>query len=179
MHERTANILSIAVNNNIYNKTLSCTKISGNDNTTNNNPAMEQILLIFNSLKADNNNTNNAIEAINNKFESLQAENVTTREELLARIDSRSRLSSRSTSFKQLALRHAVTLTATIPVVTTPIISSSQHKSAHLQFIHLIYCSHIEIALLISINLEILRLVDILVQGKVFYICCIVKLIIL
>ena len=70
---------------------------------------------------------------MNNNLSSLRAEmnsnSDTTRAELLERIDQRSRLSSRSsrvssrtTSSKQLALRHAVTLTATIPVVTAPII---------------------------------------------------------
>jgi hypothetical protein len=65
-------------------------------------------------------------QAVNDKFKIIQAENAASREKLLTRINDRSRLSSRASSrlssSKQLALGHAVTLTATIPVVTVPII---------------------------------------------------------
>ena len=61
---------------------------------------MEQMLSMFNSLMADNNNTNNNINSLkadivnsNNAIEAIQAENAAIRMELLARIDSRSRLS--------------------------------------------------------------------------------------
>ena len=51
---------------------------------------------------------------------SLQAEGIATREELLARIDTKSRLSSRASS-RALSSRHlAVTLMATIRVVIVP-----------------------------------------------------------
>ena len=90
--------------------------MSGEGNNTNNTPAMEQILAMFNSLKADLSNNNDNINSLkadmnnnNNAIEVMQAENVTLREELLARIDNRSRLSSRAssraTSPRQLAAR--------------------------------------------------------------------------
>ena len=75
------------------------------------------------SLRAEINNNN---AKGNDKFKIIQAENAASREKLLTRINDRSRLSSRvssrTTSSKQLALGHAVILTATIPVVTVPII---------------------------------------------------------
>ena len=85
------------------------------------------------SLRADmltNNNTiinntnksNEAIEAIKEKLESLQVVNAATREGLLQKFDMRYKASSRATSSKHLTLRHAITLTATIPVETVPII---------------------------------------------------------
>ena len=70
------------------------------------------------------NNINDLRAEINRNSEAIRLE-------LLERIDQRSRLSSRSStragssglsSSKQLALRHAVTLNATIPVVTVPVI---------------------------------------------------------
>ena len=69
-----------------------------------------------------NNNMNNLRAEINSKSDA-------TRIELLERLDQRSRLSSRATSSKQLALRHVVILTATIPVVTAPIIVTALKTS--------------------------------------------------
>ena len=116
--------------------------MSGEDKSTNNNTDMMTAILEainnsknefhekFESLKNDNNNNNKDIndkfEIIQDKFVFMKAENAVYREGLLARIDSRSRLSSRvcsrATSSKQLALGHAVILTATIPVAPVPII---------------------------------------------------------
>ena len=122
--------------------------MSGEDNNTNNISAMDQVMAMLNtmnnnineskndinSLKIDikneitsnNQSINDKFDIIQDKFESMQAENAATREELISRIDTRSRVStrapSRATSSKQLALGHAVILTATIPVVTVPII---------------------------------------------------------
>jgi Txe/YoeB family toxin of Txe-Axe toxin-antitoxin module len=90
----------------------------------------KQAMLVNNNeiLKNDINNTinnvNNNMNKINDKVESLQIENIATREELLARIDTKSRLFSRTSSrasSKTLSSTHlAVTLTATIPVVILP-----------------------------------------------------------
>ena len=103
--------------------------MSGEDNSTNNTPdMMTDILEAINNVKNElnssiNNNNNNMQEkfnsltnelnsnnqAIREKLESVQAENAATREELLARIDTRSRAStrapSRATSPRQLAAR--------------------------------------------------------------------------
>ena len=87
--------------------------------TNNNDSLRAEINNNNDSLKAEINSNNNNI---NEKFETMQSLNEASRTELLARIKSRSRLSSRATSSKQLALRHAITLTATIPVVTAPFI---------------------------------------------------------
>jgi hypothetical protein len=95
--------------------------MSGEDNNNINTPMMEQLMTMlnnrFNSIEENNNNmninTNNNINSlkadmnnINEKVGSLQEENLATREELLARIDTKSRFfsraSSRATSPKQL-----------------------------------------------------------------------------
>ena len=88
---------------------------------------MNAILEAINSVKNElKNNINSNSQAVSDKFKIIQAENAASREKLLARINDRSRLSSRvssrTTSSKQLALGHAVILTATIPVVTIPVI---------------------------------------------------------
>ena len=95
--------------------------MSGEDNNTINTPMMEQLMTMlnnrFNSIEENNNNmninTNNNINSlktdmnnINEKVGSLQEVNLAIREELLARIDTKSRFfsraSSRATSPKQL-----------------------------------------------------------------------------
>ena len=86
--------------------------------------------LIINNL---NNNINDINNTMNNNMNNLRAEinskSDATRIELLERLNQRSRLSSRATSSKQLALRHVVILTATIPVVTAPIIVTALKTS--------------------------------------------------
>ena len=81
--------------------------MSGEDNSTNNNTdMMTAILEAINNCK---NESNDKFKIINDKFESMQAENAATREELISRIDKRSRVStrapSRATSPRQLATR--------------------------------------------------------------------------
>ena len=71
---------------------------------------MTVILEAINNVKNElNNNINSNSQAVNDKFEIIQAENAATREELLTRINDRSRLSSRAssraTSPRQLAAR--------------------------------------------------------------------------
>ena len=99
--------------------------MSGEDNNTNNNTDMMTAILeainnskndinnLRNDLKNDININNQSInekfDIIQDKFESMQAENAATREELISRIDTRSRVStrapSRATSPRQLATR--------------------------------------------------------------------------
>jgi hypothetical protein len=69
----------------------------------------------INSLKAD-------INHINDKVGSLQEENLATREELLARIDTKSRLSSRASSRALSSRYHAATLI--IPVAMVPVLKT-------------------------------------------------------
>ena len=86
---------------------------SNNNMNTNINTMQEQFNEKFNSLTNEPNSNNQAIseklESVQEKFETIQAENAATREELLARIDTRSRAStralSRATSPRQLATR--------------------------------------------------------------------------
>ena len=70
------------------------------------NNAMQDLQDKVDSLKNENNSNH---QAVNDKFETIQAENAATREELLTRINDRSRLSSRAssraTSPRQLAAR--------------------------------------------------------------------------
>ena len=81
---------------------------------------------INNSMNDFRNDINSLRNEINSNSQTIQAENAASREKLLTRINDRSRLSSRASSrlssSKQLALGHAVILTATIPVATVPII---------------------------------------------------------
>ena len=74
------------------------------------NTMQDQFNEKFNSLTSElKNELNNTNQAISEKLESVQAENAATREELLARIDTRSRVltraPSRATSPRQLAAR--------------------------------------------------------------------------
>jgi hypothetical protein len=83
--------------------------MSDEDTYTVNNPMMEQMMAMLNNLSSNVNHMNDNMnslktdmnksnQAVSDKFESIQAENAATREELLARIDARSRMSSKATS---------------------------------------------------------------------------------
>ena len=87
------------------------------------------------SLRADmltNNNTiinnmNKSNEAINDKFESLQAINAATREELLQKIDMRSRASSRASSRATSPTQVMAKLHAKLPELSNPAVVETPH----------------------------------------------------
>ena len=87
------------------------------------------------SLRADmltNNNTiinnmNKSNEAINDKFESLQAINAATREELLQKIDMRSRASSRASSRATSPTQVMAKLHAKLPELGNPAVVETPH----------------------------------------------------
>ena len=97
--------------------------------------AMQAMFIQMDNKLNDNNNTiinnmnksNEAIEAINDKFESLQAINAATREELLQKIDMRSRASSRASSRATSPTQVMAKLHAKLPELSNPAVVETPH----------------------------------------------------